>query len=521
MYIEAVPNRNSPPCILLRESYRDEGKVKKRTLANLTNWPPHLVEGFRALLLGESPTVNLEEAFDIERSLPHGHVEAVLGTAKKLGLERLIAARGGRERDLVMAMIVARVVEPRSKFAVAQGLNAETTISSLGAMLGVCDADEDDLYSAMDWLRRRQERIEKALAARHLRRGSLVLYDVTSTYFEGACCPLARHGHSRDGKGDKLQIVFGLLCNSDGCPVEVEVFDGDTGDPSTLATQIEKVRERFRLERVVFVGDRGMLTEKRLNDDVRGVEGLDWITALRAPQIRALVKQGALQLSLFDTMDIGTVTSPDYPGERLIVCRNPLLAQERARKREELLAATEKELGKIAAAVRRKRRPLRGKAEIALRAGKVINSRKVGKHFLLEIEDDRFACSLDAHRIAQEAALDGIYVIRTSVPVSAMSNEQVVGAYKSLSAVERAFRSFKTVDLKVRPIYHHLSDRVRSHVFLCMLAYYVEWHMRRLPAPLLFDDHDLAAAQALRESIVAPARVSPAAARKARTKKNG
>jgi hypothetical protein len=519
MYIESVPNRNSPPCVLLRESYREDGKVKKRTLANLSNIPPHLVAGLQAMISGRGVVVDVDDVFEIISSLPHGHVEAVLGTARKLGLGRLLDSRGGRKRDLVMAMIAARVIEPRSKFATAQGMNSETQTSSLGLMMGVPDADDDDLYGAMDWLLERQERIENALAARHLENGSLVLYDVTSTYFEGETCSLARRGYSRDGKGDKLQIVFGLLCNSEGCPVAVEVFEGDTGDPSTLASQIEKLRARFHLERVVLVGDRGMITEKRLKEDVRGVEGLDWITALRAPQIRILVEQGALQLSLFDTTDLCAITSPDYPGERLIVCHNPPLARKRRAKREELLAATEKELEKIAAAVRRVKKPLRGKAEIGLRAGKIIDGHKVGKHFVLEIEDDRFVFSRDEKNIEREAALDGIYVVRTSVPATVMSDEQTVGAYKSLSTVERAFRSLKTVDLKVRPIYHHLPDRVRAHVFLCMLAYYVEWHIRRSLAPLLFDDHDRETARQSRESVVAPARVSPAAAKKARTKR--
>lgn len=519
MYIESVPNRNSPPCVLLRESYREDGKVKKQTLANLSNIPPHLVAALKALISGRGVVVDTDDAFEIIDTLPHGHVEAILGTARKLGLGRLIDSRGGRERDLVMAMIAARVIEPRSKFASAQGMNNRTRTSSLGLMMGVTDADEDDLYGAMDWLLERQERIEKALAAKHLENGSLVLYDVTSTYFEGEACPLAMRGYSRDGKSDKLQIVFGLLCSAEGCPVAVEVFDGDTGDPSTLATQIEKLRDRFRLERIVLVGDRGMITEKRLKEDVRGVEGLDWITALRAPQIRALVEQGTLQLSLFDSTDLCAITSPDYPGERLIVCHNQPLARKRRAKREELLAATEKQLEKIAAAVRRDKRPLRGKAEIGLRTGKIIDGHKVGKHFHLEIEDDRFSFSRDETNIGREAALDGIYVIRTSVPAAIMGDEQTVGAYKSLSTVERAFRSLKTVDLKVRPIYHHLADRVRAHVFLCMLAYYVEWHMRRSLAPLLFDDHDRQTAQQLRQSPVAPARVSPAAAKKARTKR--
>ena len=512
MYIEYVPNRNSPPCVLMRESYREDGKVKKRTLANLSSIPPHLVAGLQAMISGRGVVVDVDDAFEIIGSLPHGHVEAVLGASRKLGLGRLIDARGGRQRDLVVAMIAARVIEPRSKFATAQAMNSETRTNSLGVMMGVADADENELYGAMDWLLKRQERIEKTLAARHLENGSLVLYDVTSSYFEGETCPLARRGYSRDGKGDKLQIVFGLLCNAEGCPVAVEVFDGGTGDPSTLAAQIEKLRARFHLERIVLVGDRGMITEKRLKEDVRDVEGLDWITALRAPQIRVLVEQGALQLSLFDTTDICAITSPDYPGERLIVCHNPPLARKRRAKREELLCATEKELEKIAAAVSRGAKPLRGKAEIGLRAGKIIDKYKVGKHFRLEIEDARFSYSRDEKNIGREACLDGIYVVRTSVPFAIMNDEQAVGAYKSLSTVEHAFRSLKTVDLKVRPIYHHLPGRVRAHVFLCMLAYYVEWHVRRALAPLLFDDHDRETALRLRESVVAPARVSPAAA---------
>ena len=519
MYIESVPNRNSPPCVLLRESYRKDGKVKKRTLANLSNIPAHLVAGLQAMITGRGVVVDVDDVFEIISSLPHGHVEAVLGTAAKLGLGRLIDPRGGRQRDLVMAMIAARIVEPRSKFATAQGMNSRTQTSSLGLMSGAPDVDEDELYAAMDWLLARQERIEKALAARRLEHGSLVLYDVTSSYFEGETCPLARRGYSRDGKRDKLQIVIGLLCDREGCPVAVEVFDGDTGDPSTLAAQIEKLRARFHLERIVLVGDRGMITEKRIEEELRAVEGLDWITALRAPQIRGLVEQGALQLSLFDDTDLCAITSPDYPGERLIACRNEPLARKRLAKREDLLRATEKELEKIAAAVNRAKNPLRGKAQIGLRTGKIIDGHKVGKHFILEIEDDRFVFSRDEKNIGREAALDGIYIVRTSLPAAVMSDEQTVGAYKGLSSVERAFRSLKTVDLKVRPIYHRLPNRVRAHVFLCMLAYYVEWHIRRSLAPLLFDDHDRQAARQSRENIVAPARVSTAAAKKARTKK--
>ena len=416
-------------------------------------------------------------------------------------------------------MIAARIVAPRPKLATARGLGEETASSSLGEALGIADADENDLYGAMDWLLGRQERIENALAKRHLRDGTLVLYDVTSSYFEGKTCPLARHGHSRDGKKDKLQIVFGLLCDVEGRPIAVEVFEGNTGDPSTLASQVRKLRERFALKRIVLVGDRGMITEARLRDDVRPVAGLDWITALRAPAIARLVKQGRLQLSIFDERDLAEIASPENPGERLIVCRNPLLADERRRKREALLQSTERELAKIATAVVRKRRPLRGKERIGLRVGKTLDRFKVGKHFRLAIADDSFEYERDTARIAAEAALDGFYVIRTNVPADALDAAGAVRAYKGLSKAERAFRRLKTDDLKVRPIHHRLSDRVRAHVFLCTLAYYVEWHMREALAPILFDDDDRAGGEALRDSIVAPARRSPRAAAKAAEKR--
>jgi hypothetical protein len=514
MYIESVPNRKSPPAILLRESYREGGKVKKRTLCNLTHWPPAQVEGLRRLLRGGTAVERLEESLEVVRSRPHGHVAAVLGTARRQGLEGLLSARRCPERDRVLAMIVARVVNPRSKLATARALDLETLDSTLGELLGLASADADELYAALDWLGERQERIEQKLAARHLAGGSLVLYDVTSTYFEGRCCPLARLGHSRDGKPDRLQIVFGLLCNAEGCPVAVEVFEGNVSDPKTFSAQVQKVRQRFGIERIVWVGDRGMITEARIREDLRGVEGLDWITALRAPQIRELVSHGALQLSLFDERDLAEITSDEYPGERLIACRNPRLAEERARKREELLAATEQRLDLIVAATRRAKRPLRGEAAIALRVGKVLGRFKMAKHFRLRITDEGFDYERDRERIAAEAALDGIYVIRTTVPAETLGPAATVGAYKSLSRVERAFRSYKSVDLKVRPIFHHLATRVRAHVFLCMLAYYVEWHMRQALAPILFDDHNPRGANQRRASIVAPAQRSREAQRK-------
>lgn len=519
MFVAVVPNRNSPPAILLRESYRDGGKVKSRTLANLSRWPPEKVEALRQALRGGRVALPLQEAFTIIRTLPHGHVAAVLGTLRRLGLESLLAPRRSRERDLCTAMIVARILEPRSKLATARALGAETRHSSLGEVLGVESADEDELYGAMDWLLPRQERIERQLAQRHLPEGSLTLYDLSSTYFEGRHCPLARLGYSRDGKRGTLQIVFGLVTNGSGCPVAVEVFPGDTSDPETVAGQVQKARERFHLRHLVLVGDRGLLTSARIREDLRPLAGLEWITALRAPAIRKLVEGGALQLGLFDERDLAEITSPDYPGERLIVCRNPLLAEERARKRADLLAATEKELDKVVAATRRPKNRLKGQEKIALRVGAVLGRFKMAKHFRLTITDATFQYARDQAGIAREAALDGIYVIRTSVPQEALGSEEAVRAYKRLAAVERAFRSLKSVDLKVRPIHHRDPDRVRAHVLLCMLAYYVEWHMRQALAPMLFDDHDRAAGERRRASVVAPARRSPAAEDKARTKR--
>lgn len=519
MYIEIVPNRNSPPALLLREGWREGKKVRKRTLANLTNWPAGLVEGLHLLLRGGTAVPKFDEAFEVVRSRPHGHVAAVLGTLRRVALERLIAPQPSPQRSLVVAMVVARILDPRSKLATARGLGEETRWSTLGELLAAPSADEEALYAAMDWLVPRQPEIEAKLAKRHLEEGALVLYDVSSTYLEGHTCPLAHWGHSRDGKRDKLQIVFGLLCNREGCPVAVEVFKGNTGDPMTLASQLHKLKERFGLSRVVLVGDRGMITEARIREELKPVQGLDWVTALRAPTIRQLVEAGEIQLSLFDERDRAEIQSSEYPDERLIVCRNPFLAEERAQTREALLQATEHELDKIVAATGRTKRRLKGQDRIGLRVGKVLNRFKVGKHFILTITEESFSYQRDAVRIAEEAALDGIYVIRTSVSKEELDTEEIVRAYKDLTGVEGAFRSYKTVDLKVRPIYHYLANRVRAHVFLCMLAYYIEWHMRKALAPLLFDDHDKASGQALRGSVVAPAEPSPKAQRKAQTKR--
>ena len=519
MYVDTVPNRNSHPCILLRESYRKQGKVCKRTLANLTLWPPEMVEGLRILLRGGAAIESLEDAFEVVRSLPHGHVAAVLGTLRRISLDRIIASRRTRQRDLVVAMIVARIIDPCSKLATARGMGQETALSTLGEMLDVESADEDELYEAMDWLLVRQPVIETKLAERHLSEGTLVLYDVTSTYFEGRTCPLAQLGYSRDGKKKKLQIVFGLLCNDEGCPVAVEVFDGDTGDPSTLAAQIRKIRGRFGLKRVVLVGDRGMLTDARIREELKPVDGLEWITALRGSALKQLVESGDLQLSLFDEKDMAEITSEQYPEERLIVCKNPLLAEKRARTREALLQATEGELNKIVKATQRTKWRLKGSDKIGLRVGRVLGKFKMAKHFHITITDDSFKYERDTTRITQEAALDGIYIIRTRLTAETMNTENTVRAYKNLSVVERAFRSMKTMDINVRPIHHRLAHRVRSHVFLCMLAYYVEWHMRKSLASVLFDDDDTSAGDALRTSVVAPARRSRRARRKASIKR--
>jgi transposase len=513
MYIEAVPNRNSPPAVLLRETYRQDGKIRKRTLCNLSGWPTAHVEGLRGVLKGGTVIPAERDAFTVTRSLPHGHVAAALGTARKIGLDRILGPDGNRCRDLVLALLVGRILDPVSKLAAARALSPATASSSLGEVLGLGAVDDDELYAALDWLRERQPAIETTLARRHLSNGTLVLYDVSSSYMEGRCCPLAKRGYSRDGRKGTLQIVYGLLCAPDGCPVAVEVFDGNTADPTTLAPQIEKLKQRFHLDHVVLVGDRGMMTQARITDDVKAA-GLDWITSLRAPAIKDLLNSGTLQLTLFDQRDMASITSPDFPGERLVVCRNPELAAERGRKRDDMLTATEKDLARIQAAVARKRDPLRGATEIALKVGEVIDTYKMKKHFDLEITDTAFSFAKKTAKTAAEAATDGIYVVRTSLPEATLADADTVRSYKSLALVERAFRCLKTVDLHVRPVYHWLADRVRGHVFLCMLAYYLEWHMRQRLAPMLFDDTDKEAAQAQRRSVVTQAQRSKAAVTK-------
>ena len=517
MYVARIPNRGSPPAILLRESYRQGGKVKNRTLANLSHWPEPKVDALARTLKGLPPKLDLSQAFEITRSLPHGHVAAVLGTARRLGVEELIDATPSRTRDLVTAMLVAQVIDPGSKLAVARGLRAETATSSLGQLLGVASCDEDDLYAAMDWVLERKEVIENALAARHLVNGTLVLYDVSSAAFEGRTCPLGAIGHPRDGVKGRLQIVYGLLCSPAGIPIAIEVFEGNTADPNTLAAQITTIKTRFGLSRVCLVGDRGMLTHARIRDEVRPGQ-LDWISALRAPQIKALVEEGALQLSLFDTQDLFEISSPEFPGERLVCCHNPALADKRARKRQDLLAATEKELTPIAAATGRAKRALRGKDKIALRVGKVINHYKMAKHVTLTITEESFTFTRNTEAIAAEAALDGIYVLRTSLPEHTLGRDDVVLRYKNLADVERFFRTLNS-ELDVRPIRHRLADRVRAHMFLRMLSYYISWHMKAALAPILFVDNDKPAAAAKRANPVAAAPRSDQALTKAARKR--
>jgi transposase len=509
MYIETVPNRNSPPAILLREGWREGKKTRKRTLANLSDWPQPQIETLRRALRGEM-LVSPQDLLRTARTAPHGHVEAILAMLRRLGLESLIASKPCRERDLVVGMIVQRLISPASKLATTR----EWSTTTLAEELGVQEASEDELYAAMDWLLERQERIEKKLAARHLKEGGLVLYDVTSSSYEGRTCPLVQWGHNRDD--DKLPvIVYGVMTDGEGRPVGVEVYAGNTGDPTTVSDQVEKLRQRFGLERVVLVGDRGMLTQPQI-DKLQKHAGLGWITALTSGAIRELVAKGSLQLSLLDEKNLAEITSPDYPGERLVVCHNPLLAEERARKRQELLAATEKSLRKIAQEVaRRKKKPLQA-AEIGVKVGKVLGRYKVGKHFDCQIGEGSFTWSRRQASIEQEAKLDGIYVLRTSEPAERLSAEDTVRSYKSLAEVERAFRCLKGIDLLVRPIRHRSQERVPAHIFLCLLAYYVEWHLRQAWAPLLFEDEERREERKRRDPIL-PAKPSASAQAKKRS----
>lgn len=505
MYIESIPNRNSPPAILLREGYRENGKVVKRTLANLSHWDPQLIEHFRVLLRGGVAVASAQEVLSIERSLPHGHVAAVLGAARACGAEAWFGTAPEPLRPLLLAMLVARVISPASKLATHRMLHDDTASHSLGRVLGVGQVAPEQLYAALDWLHEAQPAIERRLARKHLLGATLVLYDLTSTWLTGRCCELAARGHSRDGKRDDPQIVFGLVCTAQGVPIAVEVFAGNTGDPATVGAQVAKLRQRFGIERIAWVGDRGMLTSARIEQVLRPA-ALDWVSSLRAGQIAQLATEhGPFQPSLFDERNLLELASEHFPGERLVVCRNPLLAGERARKREELLAATEADLAKIASACARARRPMRGAQAIALRVGRIVGRFHMAKHFELTITDTAFSYRRKAEAIGAEAALDGLYVIRTSVPAAQLQAEAAVAAYKSLANVERAFRSMKTVELHVRPVFHYNTERVRAHVFLCMLAYYVEAYMRERLKPMLFDDEFIEQARATRASPVAKA----------------
>jgi len=508
MYIATIPNRDSPPASLLREGYREGGKVKTRTLANLSMLPAEALAVLRQALKGDR-LVTAGEAFEAIASAHHGHIQAVWLAMRQLGFVTLIASRPSRQRDLVVAMVAARILEPDSKLATTRWWHTTT----LPTMLGVTDADENDLYDAMDWLLKRQDRIEKKLAARHLDHDGLALYDLSSSYFEGVTCPLAALGYNRDGKKGKLQVNYGLLTNPRGIPVSISVFEGNTGDPKTLLPQVDKIQDDFGVERFVLVGDRGMITQKQV-DVLRDIDGVDWIAALRPEAIKKLVNSGAIQMDLFDERNLFELTHPDFPGERLVACRNPELAKRRTEKRNALLEATAKELEKVRQMVLRGR--LHGQDNIGVRVGKVVNKYKVAKHFKLDIHDNRFDFETDEEKVAAEAALDGIYIVRTSLPEQRMNTDDTVRSYKLLSQVERAFRSLKTIDLKVRPIRHRLEDRVRAHIFLCMLAYYVQWHMLEAWRPLLFCDEDQQAKET--RDPVAPAKRSEAALRKAHRK---
>jgi hypothetical protein len=482
MHIDIVPNRKSPPAVLLRESYREGTHVRKRTLANLSALSAAQVDAIRRTLRGET-LVPLADLFEIVHSRHHGHVQAIRTAMAQLGFESLIASRPSRDRDLIVAMVMARIIDPTSKLATTRWWHTTT----LPALVGVADADENDLYAALDWLLTRQAHIEQKLAARHLHAGGLVLYDLSSSYFEGTTCPLAARGYSRDGKRDKLQVNYGLLTDPRGRPVAVSVFAGNTGDPKTLLPQVEKLQKTFAIDQLVLVGDRGMISQKQINA-LKQREGMDWITALRTGAIRKLVDEGHIQFGLFDQRNLFEVTHPDFPGERLVACRNPQLALLRAHKRQSLLDATSRDLETVRSMT--VRGTLKGKAAIGVRIGKVVDKYKMSKHVVLDIRDDGFDFHVDDDKVAAEAALDGIYVIRTSVPTQRLATDDVVRSYKMLTHVERAFRSLKTIDIEVRPIRHRLEDRVRAHIFLCMLAHYVVWHMIESWRALLFCDED-------------------------------
>ena len=513
MFIAKVPNRSSPPCYLLRESHRVGGTVTTTTLANLSHLELSQIEAIAAALKGQQ-LVPLEQALTINRSLPHGQVAAIVGTLRKLGVDRLIDTEASKQRSLVLGMLALRIMAPSSKLSMTRMLRQETESSSLRRVLGIGDLNENDLYRAMDWLVPRQDSIEKKLAQRHLEAGMLVLYDITSVYVEGTKCELARYGHNRDGKEGRTQIVVALVCTAEGCPVSVQVYEGNRSDSTTVAEQIEKVKTRLGIAKVVLVGDRGMITGKLIEEQAEADGGFSYVTALRSEAIRRLITQGLLDRELFDREDLAEVASPEYPGQRLVVCMNPYLRQERGRRREELLDAAEMKLGRLKAAVERERRPLRGEQAIAMKVGAIFERNPMKKHFDLSITESSLEWTRKKASIDEERALDGLYIIRTNVDAAALPPDEAVRTYKRLSTVERAFRCMKLSDLEIRPVYHWNSDRVRAHVFLCMLSYYVEWHMRRSLAPILFEEHDRDGKRAANPDPVAKAHGSAAKQRK-------
>ena len=518
--IDVVPNRNSTPQILLRKSWREGKRVRHKTVLNLTHLPPHLIDGIRALLQGGVVFHHIQDAVTVQRALPHGHVAAALGMARRLELPRILDRRQGRMAELALAAIICRLCQPASKLATARQLSDETATSSLTALLQLGPVSGNEMLDMLDWLHHRQRHIQTALANRHLDGGALMLYDVSSSYLEGRCCPLSAFGYNRDGKRGKQQITYGLLCNAKGCPVAIEVFDGNTADPATVASQVKRIRERFPIERVTLVGDRGMLTSARIRDDLKPV-GLDWISALKNRDLRKLLAQGEppLDPESLAADEVAEIVSPDFPGERLMVCLNPRLRAERARKREDLLSATEGVLQDIARQAQQRKPGPDNRDRTHAAIGSRVNRWKVLKHFDIEVREDGVTFSRNLPKIQDEARLDGVYAVRTSLDTEHISPAQAVSAYKSLSQVERAFRSMKTTRLAVRPVYVYNAKRVRAHVFLCMLAWYLEWHMRRRLAPLLFEDHDREAARTRRDSPVDRAEVSDSAQRKAARKR--
>ena len=522
MYVESIPNRNSNPAVLIRQSYKKKnGAYARRTIANISKLPKHVQDGIQTLLKGGVAIHNssdLHNIFSIVRSYPHGHVAAALGMIRTLGLHTLISRKSPRKQALVCALIAARILHPGSKLATARAIQEQSAHHSMARELGLEQIDEDDLYEAMDYLLEQQPAIERTLARRHLQNGTIVLCDVTSTYMEGQCLPIAQYGYSRDKKKGKKHIIFGLLCTEKGCPVAVEVFPGNIADPTTVASHVNTLKHRFGLSHFVIVGDRGLLTKARIDQDIRP-SGLDWITGLRKNSLRIIMQQPSDHppQTLSDAHNIAEITHPDYPGERLIVCRNPLYKEQQTRKRQQRIARMDQKLDHLVRAVTRTRRPLRGRDHIQYKLGTLLGTHTLKKFYTCTVTDTSLVWQHNTAAIAEAEALDGLYILRTSVSSERMEAPRVVRSYKQLSTVEQAFRSFKSIDLKVRPVFHYREDRVRCHIFLCMLAYYVEWHMRQRLAPLLFDEEDPAAAVAARTDIVAPAQVSPATQQKTRT----